>query len=385
MLIVLSNGSLAKYPLGGGHWSWFLQYPLGLKALGHKILWIELLQATTDEVQDLALIRDFFVRIREYQLDEDSVILLLPRLDVQRIESARFFGKTRNQVEEAVRSSDLLWNFCCAMRNPLLSMFRRRVLIDVDPGHLQVAVMSYNLDLGISSHDAYLTVGSKIHDSDCEVPTLGRRWKHFFPFVYLPLWQVAPEPAPRAPFTSITQWEWDELAFGNRMLSISKRAAYRKYAVLPRLSRRPFELAANIGPHDIANDREFLIRNGWELADPNDVAGTPLMYQQYIQHSRAEIQCPKPIFRDLKTGWLSDRSICYLASGRPVLAENTGFIDRVPAGTGLIAFNSLDEAVEGVAEIDRNYKKHSRAGRELATELFNSRHCLQTMIADSDC
>jgi hypothetical protein len=98
MLIVLSNGFVAKYPLGGGHWSWFLQYPLGLKALGHKVLSMELLQATPDEAQDLALIRDFLVRLRDYQLDGDSVILLLPRLDLQQIEAARFFGKTRNQV-----------------------------------------------------------------------------------------------------------------------------------------------------------------------------------------------------------------------------------------------------------------------------------------------
>ncbi|HLW69590.1 MAG TPA: hypothetical protein VKS22_03105 [Candidatus Binataceae bacterium] len=384
MFIALGNGSLAKYPPGGGHWSWFLQYPLGLKALGHKILWVELLQSTADPASDAALIRDFFTRLRDYQLDDDSVLVLLPNLDEQRIEEGQFFGKTRNQLEEAIRASDLLWNFCCALRDPLLSRFRRRVLIDVDPGHLQVVTKSYHFDMGISAHDAFLTVGSKINDLDCEIPRLGHTWKPFFPFVYLPLWPAMPDPGPQAPFTSITQWEWEELTLDHRVLSLSKRAAYRKYAALARISGRPFELAANIDTGDYGKDRVFFSENNWKLADPNEVATTPLKYQQYIQRSRAEIQCPKPIFRDLKTGWISDRSICYLASGRPVLAENTGFPDKVPAGAGLVAFNSLEEAITAVAEIDARYDYHSRAGRELVTELFTSARCLPTMIADSE-
>jgi hypothetical protein len=383
MFIVLGNGSLAKYLPGGGHWSWFLQYPLGLKALGHKILWIELLQETADHAQDRTRIRDFFHRLQAYNLDADCALLLLPNLDAPRIENAQVYGKTRAELDEAIRSGDLLWNFCCAMRDPLLSKFRRRVLIDVDPGHLQVSSASYNFDMGISSHDAYLTVGSKINDPDCEIPHLGHAWKPFFPFVYLPMWRAADTAGADAPFTSITQWEWEELAYGNRMLSISKRTAYRNYAALPRLSRRPFELAANIGPNDVGEDRKFLSENGWRLADPNEIAATPDGYQQYIRYSRAEIQCPKPIFRALKTGWFSDRSVCYLASGHPVLAEDTAFTDHIPAGAGLVAFNSMDEAVAGVAEIDRRYEYHCRAARELAIEFFNSSRCLPAMIDSS--
>jgi hypothetical protein len=375
---------LAKYPTGGGHWSWFLQYPLGLKALGHRILWVELLQATVDPTYDSGLIRDFFGRLRDYQLADDTVVVLLPTLEEQRIEEAQFFGRTRHQFEEAIRSSDLLWNFCCAMRDPLLSKFRRRVLVDVDPGHLQVVTHSYRFDLGISGHNAFLTVGSKINDPDCEIPRLGYSWKPFFPFVYLPLWPAAPDPGRQAPFTSITQWEWEELTLDGRVLSISKRSAYRKYAAVARASGRPFELAANIDAGDYGNDRVFLGENGWKLTDPHAVATTPLKYQQYIQRSRAEIQCPKPIFRELKTGWISDRSICYLASGRPVLAENTGFPDKVPAGAGPVSFNSVEEALEGVGDIDERYDFHSRAGRELVTELFSSARCLPAMIADCD-
>ena len=105
-----------------------------------------------------------------------------------------------------------------------------------------------------------------------------------------------------------------------------------------------------------------------------------LQYRDYVRKSRAEFLCPKPIHLDLKTGWFSDRSVAYLASGRPVLAEDTGFSAKLPTGLGLIPFRNLDEAVAGVTAIDSDYAKHSRAARELAAELFDSRRCLQAML-----
>src|ERR687896_216626 len=98
----------------------------------------------------------------------------------------------------------------------------------------------------------------------------------------------------------------------------------------------------------------------------------PARYQRYIKHSRGEFQCPKPIHKHLRTGWFSDRSAAYLASGRPVLAEDTGFSDHLPTGRGLLSFNNLEEAVAGVTEIDRNYPQHMRAARELAEEYLSS-------------
>jgi hypothetical protein len=197
------------------------------------------------------------------------------------------------------------------------------------------------------------------------------------------MWEVTGDPRVNAPFTSITQWTWEELALGERMLSASKRAAYLRYLELPERAGRPFELAANIGPNDVANDAESLRNHGWRLADPHQVAGSPEAYRQYLQNSRAEILCPKPIFRQLQTGWFSDRSVCYLACGRPVLAEETGFSDVIPVGRGLLSFRNIDEAVAGVAEIDANYPNHSRAARELTHEYFDSARCLPAMLSAS--
>ncbi len=113
------------------------------------------------------------------------------------------------------------------------------------------------------------------------------------------------------------------------------------------------------------------------------MAPTPAAYREFIRASRAEFQCAKPVYRELGTGWLSDRSIAYLASGRPVLAEETGFSEALPVGHGLLAFRSLDEAATGVAEIDSAYEHHSRAARELSEAYFDSRRCLSAMIEAS--
>ena len=150
---------------------------------------------------------------------------------------------------------------------------------------------------------------------------------------------------------------------------------------MPKRARRPFQLAANIHPQDATGDHERLLTRGWELVNPHRVTRTPSSYQNYIKQSRAEFSCPKPIHKELKTGWFSDRSACYLASGRPVLAEDTGFSQYLPTGRGLVCFNNLEEAVAGVAEIDRDYPQHMRAARELAEEYLSSQKWLPSMLS----
>jgi glycosyltransferase involved in cell wall biosynthesis len=149
---------------------------------------------------------------------------------------------------------------------------------------------------------------------------------------------------------------------------------------MPTRTGRRFELAANIDPADDTGDRELLASEGWDLVHPHVEAGTPDSYHEYIRHSRAEFLCPKPIYRDLRTGWFSDRSACYLASGRPVLCEDTGFSEILPTGEGLLSFSDPEEAIAAVAEIDGNYMRHMSAARELAVAACDSRVTLQRMI-----
>ena len=378
--IVLANHTLADYPQGGGHWTCFLQYLFGLTALRHRVFWLELLHSTGNPARDQRLIDIFFGRFNRYGFkDRCAVLLYSPQVTEPTLEAGQPYGMSREHLRAIAQDSDLLWNFACSLRQPLLSLFRRRVLIDGDPGHLQVSALTW--DMGIHDHHAFLSAGTRLHAPDCQVPTLGVKWHQFVQFVYLPMWEVGPDPGIDAPFSSVTQWKWEQLELAGRVLSVSKRDAYVRYVDLPKRARRPFQLAANIHPQDATGDRELLLKRGWELVNPHRVTRTPSSYQNYIKQSRAEFSCPKPIHKELKTGWFSDRSACYLASGRPVLAEDTGFSQYLPTGRGLVCFNNLEEAVAGVAEIDRDYPQHMRAARELAQEYLNSEKRLPAMLA----
>ena len=378
--IVLANNSLAGYPQGGGHWACFLQYLVGLNAMGHDVFWLELLRSTGNEARDQRLIKIFFGRFKRYGFKDRCALLLYGQhMTEPTLEWAQAYGMSNHRIRQIAQDSDLLWNFACSLRQPLLSLFKRRVLIDGDPGHLQVSALTW--DMAIHDHHAFLSAGTRLHAADCQVPTLGVKWHQFVQFVYLPMWEVGPDPGIDAPFSSVTQWKWEQLEFQGRILSVSKRDAYVRYIDLPKRAQRPFQLAANIHPADATGDRELLLTRGWELVNPHRVTRTPSSYQNYIKQSRAEFSCPKPIHKELKTGWFSDRSACYLASGRPVLAEDTGFSQYLPTGRGLVCFNNLEEAVAGVAEIDRDYPQHMRAARELAQEYLNSEKRLPAMLA----
>lgn len=379
MLIVLANRSVASYPQGGGVWSWIMQYPLGLRALGHNIFWLELMKSSGDRARDGEFANNFLSRISRYGLAQHAVVLVFDDIEVQDLNQAEVYGRPALTVFDLVRSADLLWNFASAIHPPFLSRFRRKALIDVDPGHLQILASQY--EFGLKEHDVHLTVGPNVPAAECGVPKLGITWHTFLPFVYLPMWDASPDPGRAAPFTSITQWTWEELPFEGRLMSASKRAAYMRYIDLPKRAGRPFELAANIGESDPMHDREALAAGGWCVVEPHDVVATPDAYRDYLRASRAEILCPKPLFREWHTGWFSDRSVCYMALGRPVLAEQTGFSDFIPTGQGVLAFRDIDEALAGVAEIDGNYNFHSRHARALAADLFNSDRQLSAMLS----
>ncbi len=379
--IVLGNSSLTAYPEAGGHWTCFLQHLLGLHDLGHDVFWLEVFYSTGDVDRDHRLIQTFFDRMAAFGLQDRCILLWhdpVVGTDVADLDRARAVGRSMAEVREIAATAHLLWNFANALKFPLLALFHRRVLVDIDPGVLQMSAQEW--DMGQDAHHVFLTVGTKLHDHDCAVPTLGRTWHSFLPPVYLPMWPVQPDPGPMAPFSTVTQWNWKEI-WDEPTLSISKRLAFLRYLELPLRTGRPFELAANIHPDDRTGDRELLRNHGWRLVHAHDAAGSPATYRNYIAASRAEVACPKAIFRELRTGWFSDRSACYLASGRPVVAEDTGLSDHYPTGSGLLCFGNLDEAVAGVAAIDADYERHSRAARDFAEEFLDSRRALPAMLA----
>src|SRR5207248_1578918 len=182
------------------------------------------------------------------------------------------------------------------------------------------------------------------------------------------LWPAAEPSPPAAPFTSVGAWRgpYGPIEYCGRTFGL-RAHEFRKFIDLPRITGRQFEVALDIDPAD-NRDIEALRENGWALADPRVIAADPWDYQEYIRRSRAEFLVAKNMYVQSNSGWFSDRSICYLASGRPVLAQDTGFRHRYPTGAGLIPFTTPDEAAAGVEAINRDYARHARAAPQIAAE-----------------
>jgi hypothetical protein len=223
-----------------------------------------------------------------------------------------------------------------------------------------------------------VTVGENIGGPDCTIPTCGLEWITTPQPVVLELWPPRADGGER--FTSVASWRgpFGPIDYGGRTYGLRVHE-FRKFAKLPSLSRQSFEIALDIDPAEV-DDLALLRDNGWSLVDPDAVAGDPWAYRRYVQGSMAELMIAKNMYVESRSGWFSDRSICYLASGKPVLAQETGFTRFHPAGEGLLAFETLEEALAGAEEISGDYERHARAARALAEERFDSRKVLRRLL-----
>ena len=371
-------GSIAQKPHQAGH-SWqFLQYLLGLRRLGWDVLFV-------DRLED-ALCRDAGGQVcapeasvnlryvdalmREFALDGAWSVVL---------DGGRHAGMARERVLEHIRESELLINVMGFLGDEeLLGAARRRVFLDTDPGFGQMWC-----DLGLADvfagHDAHVTIGERIGRDGCTIPACGLDWITTPQPVVLDHWPAAPAPA-RAAFTTIGRWRgaYGPVEHGGRTYGLRVHE-FRRFAGLPQACGGNFELALDIDPAETA-DLQLLADGGWALVDPARAAATPGSYRDYIAGSSAEFMVAKGMYVDSASGWFSERSICYLASGRPVLAQDTGLGDLYPLGEGLLAFSTFDEAVAGVEAIRADPARHARAARALAVEHFDSDRVLGRLL-----
>jgi hypothetical protein len=253
-----------------------------------------------------------------------------------------------------------------------------RAFLDLDPGFNQLW-QATGTEMGFDRHTHCVTVGVRIGAEDCPIPTLGRHWIKTLPPVALSHWPPAEDPPRRDAFTSVGHWRsYGSIEHGG--IRYGQRAhALRGLFELPRRSGARFELALGIHPDEV-DDLRQLRENGWVLLDPYEVTGNPADYAAFVRGSKGELGVAKSGYVNSRSGWFSDRSAVYLASGRPVVAQDTRFDEVLPVGEGLLAFGDAEEAAGAIAEVESDPGRHARAAREIAEEHFDARKVLPRLL-----
>ncbi len=377
--LIAIAGSLAQRPGQGGHAWVFLQYLLGFRRLGFEVLFLDRLDANMCVDRQGRACRFEDSENRRYFLDVMQRFGLEQSFSLDYNRGEQVLGLSRRDVLERVRGAVLINVMGYLDDTEILSRARRRVFLDIDPGFGQMW-QALGLCRMFRGHDHYVTIGLNIGRSDCAIPTCGINWITTPQPIVLEHWPAQPVQS-TGHFTSVVSWrgpfgpiEYEGKTYGLRVHE------FRKLLELPRETGQQFELALDIDPSETV-DLERLSANGWSLVNPRTVAAEPSNYQRYIQQSLAEFMVAKEMYVKAKSGWLSDRSICYLASGKPVLAQDTHLGHLLPTGEGLLLFSTLTDAAAGVERISRDYDRHARAARRLAEEHFDSDQVLGRLLA----
>ena len=366
--VALVSGMVAGVPgQGGATWA-VLQYVLGLRSLGWDVFLVE----SVPGERPGASVRRYFDEVcSRFGLEDRAT--LLP------VSGEEGYGLTRRRIREAARNADVLLDLAGTLRAPdILEAVPVRVYVDLDPGFTQLWQASEGIDMRLAGHTHHATVGRDIGEPSCTVPDLGIRWIPTLPPVSLGAWP-AQRDDPRFAWTTLANWraygsiEHDGRHYGQ------KAHAFRALIDLPVKTGDRFEVALAIHP-DERRDLAALRAHGWRLIAPGEVSATPDTYGRFIRDSLGEIGVAKTGYVEADCGWFSDRSVCYLASGRPVVAQETGFGRRLPTGLGLLPFSTVDEAGAAIEAVRRDYAAHARAAREIAETHFDARLVLARLL-----
>jgi hypothetical protein len=369
--VIVSSFDVANFPEGGGHFWVYLQYVQALRQAGCDVYWMELFNPPVRHPKAGERALDtFFERARAFGLEDR----LLPYKGNGEGGPRQWFGPSAADAEATLRRADLLLNFHYAIDPSLLALPKRTALVDIDPGLLQMWMG--NGQLSVPAHDVYLTTGETVGSPDAPFPDCGVDWIHFVPPVCLDLWPSAYDPASHA-FTTVTTWWSDSwITVPERGWDVvyenTKRISFLEFADLPSHTTQPLELAVYFADSDL-EERRLLETNGWHVRHSRDVAASPEAYRSYIQHSRGEFSCAKPSCMRFQNAWVSDRTLCYLASGKPVVVQHTGPSAFLPNGEGMFRFKTIAEAAQALETINADYERQCHAARAIAETHFDSK------------
>ena len=385
---IIVGGYIGLYPTGGATWD-YIQYPLGLKMLGHDVYYIEdtgqypIFQKEKNAWDDASYCVSYLKKIMNDFGMKD-------RWAYRDVASGNCYGMSVNKINELCSTADLFINISCStyMRDEYKKI-PHRILIDSDPMFTQVQY--YNELNGekktcvkelVESHNYLFSFGENIGKKDCLVPTFNLQWLNTRQPVCLDLWKNT-DGIHRHGFTSIMNWSGRKKMLYENEEWGQKDVEFEKYITLPvHLPGLEFKVVINPPLNQESNyNHDAITGQYWEVLTPATTVANCDDYMRFIKTSLAEFSVAKETYVKSRSGWFSCRSACYLAAGRPVIAQETGWSKYIPSGNGLFAFNDMDSALEAVRTVTADIKKNSRAAIAVAHEYFDSNIVLKEMIS----
>jgi hypothetical protein len=360
MTTVVVGGALANKAGSSGE-AWVrMSWVRGLQRLGLDVWFVEeLAQSTRD---DPAAGGWFRAVTEQFGLEGRATLLS---------EGEAITGPTMDQLLDLAADATLV-NISGHLTLPsLFGAFRRRVMVDIDPGFTQFWHQEGLAGANVDGHDLHFTIGELIGAPACPIPTCGIEWRPVRQPVVLEDWPATDSDDPDR-FTTVGTWRgpFGSIEHDGRTYGL-KVHEFRKLIALPLRSPHEFEIALDIDPAD-GRDLAALHENGWRIVDPREVASDPDAFRAYVQASGAEFSVAQGVYVDTRCGWFSDRTTRYLASGKPALVQDTGFGASLAVGEGVVQFRTIEEAANGAADIVARYPTHSAAARRIAEEHFDS-------------
>jgi hypothetical protein len=360
---------------GGATWA-VLQYVLGLQELGHQVVLIEPISAKSIRPADCPLSESTNAAYFRHVVADFG----LTRTAAMMLENSRqTVGLPYDQLQSFASRADVLINVSgMLVDRELMDRIPIKAYLDLDPAFIQLWHAIYGIDMRLDRHTHFVTIGLALGTPACHVPTCGKEWIGMFQPVALSQWPRCREIRYDG-LTTVGNWRGYGSVEYKGEFHGQKAHSFRELIQLPRQTKEKFYLALAIHP-DERRDLEAISSGGWNLLDPRKVAGTPIAYREFIQHSKAEFGLAKSGYVVSRCGWFSDRSVCYLAAGRPVVAQDTGFRDYVPTGKGLFTFRSVEDAVGCIDSMNDDYEHHADAARKLAETYFRSDRVLGSLL-----
>jgi hypothetical protein len=369
MKVAIVSGALANKPRNGGE-AWVrLSWVLGLRRLGFDTYFVEQVDA------DNPIGRGYFEAVaREFDLVGSAALL---RDDGEEVAGLGF-----DQLGEIAGEAVILVNLSGHLTlEPLRSAPRTSVYVDLDPGFTQAWHADPRIPFRIPRHDHYVTVGLNLGAPECLIPDCGLRWVPTLPPVVLERWPRRPPPRAPLRFSTVATWRSPNgsLRIGGRTLGL-KHHQFRRLIELPeQVEEASFEIALDIHPGDAA-DLQALRSHGWEVVEPSAAAGSPESFREYVGASGAEFSVAQGVYAETASGWFSDRTAAYLASGRPALVQETGIAARLPVGAGLLTFGDRKEAVSAARRLAAEPEAHAAAARVFAERHLDSDRVLERLL-----